>query len=62
VAVSSNRTTSSAPLSPRTDEKFVPATFQSGTTAGGFVGVDGGSISTTAVLLSEEGEILYKAC
>src|ERR1700726_2954881 len=40
---------------------FVPAMFQSGTTVGGFVGVDGGSTSTKAVLLSEEGEILCKA-
>ena len=41
--------------------KFVPATFQYGTTVGGFVGVDGGSTSTKAVLLSEEGDILCKA-
>jgi predicted CoA-substrate-specific enzyme activase len=42
-------------------KKFIPATFQSGTTVGGFVGVDGGSTSTKAVLLSEEGDILCKA-
>src|SRR5580704_4493224 len=42
-------------------KKFVPAVFQSGSTVGGFVGVDGGSTSTKAVLLSEEGEILCKA-
>src|ERR1700682_1518933 len=42
-------------------KKFVPAPFQSGTTVGGFVGVDGGSTSTKAVLLSEEGDILCKA-
>jgi predicted CoA-substrate-specific enzyme activase len=42
-------------------KKFVPATFQSGTTVSGFVGVDGGSTSTKAVLLSQEGEILCKA-
>src|SRR5579862_8639673 len=42
-------------------KKFVPAVFQSGTTVGGFVGVDGGSTSTKAVLLSEEGDILCKA-
>ena len=40
---------------------FVPATFQSGRTVGGFVGVDGGSTSTKAVLLSENGDILCKA-
>jgi len=42
-------------------KKFVPAIFQSGTTVGGFVGVDGGSTSTKAVLLSEDGDILCKA-
>jgi predicted CoA-substrate-specific enzyme activase len=42
-------------------KKFVPASFQSGTTVGGFVGVDGGSTSTKAVLLSEDGDILCKA-
>src|SRR5580700_1602071 len=42
-------------------KKFVPAVFQRGTTVGGFVGVDGGSTSTKAVLLSEEGDILCKA-
>ncbi|HTA43752.1 MAG TPA: BadF/BadG/BcrA/BcrD ATPase family protein [Bryobacteraceae bacterium] len=41
--------------------KFVPASFQSGSTVSGFVGVDGGSTSTKAVLLSESGEILCKA-
>jgi predicted CoA-substrate-specific enzyme activase len=42
-------------------KKFVPAAFESETTVSGFVGVDGGSTSTKAVLLSEEGEILCKA-
>ncbi|HUA17216.1 MAG TPA: BadF/BadG/BcrA/BcrD ATPase family protein [Bryobacteraceae bacterium] len=42
-------------------KKFVPAAFQRGTTVGGFVGVDGGSTSTKAVLLSENGDILCKA-
>ncbi len=41
-------------------KKFVPATFQRGTTIGGFVGVDGGSTSTKAVLLDEKGDILCK--
>jgi predicted CoA-substrate-specific enzyme activase len=42
-------------------KKFTPATFQRNTTVGGFVGVDGGSTSTKAVLLDEEGQILCKA-
>ncbi|MCU1340059.1 MAG: hypothetical protein JWO19_5640 [Bryobacterales bacterium] len=42
-------------------KKFVPAAFQSGATVGGFIGVDGGSTSTKAVLLSEGGDILCKA-
>ena len=42
-------------------KKFIPADFQRGTTVGGFVGVDGGSTSTKAVLLSEDGDILCKA-
>jgi len=42
-------------------KKFVPATFQSGKTVGGFVGIDGGSTSTKAVLLDENGDILCKA-
>ena len=41
--------------------KFVPATFPRGEMVRGFVGVDGGSTSTKAVLLSEEGEVLCKA-
>ena len=41
--------------------KFTPAVFQRGATIGGFVGVDGGSTSTKAVLLNEEGDILCKS-
>ena len=41
--------------------KFVPAKFPGGQTVRGFVGVDGGSTSTKAVLLSEEGDVLFKA-
>ena len=37
-------------------KKFIPATFQKGHTVGGFVGIDGGSTSTKAVLLDEEGD------
>ncbi len=42
-------------------KKFVPATFQKNQTVAGFVGVDGGSTSTKAVLLNESGDILCKA-
>jgi predicted CoA-substrate-specific enzyme activase len=42
-------------------KRFAPATFAAGETVGGFVGLDGGSTSTKAVLLSKEGEILCKA-
>src|SRR3954447_19166826 len=42
-------------------KKFTPAVFQSGTTVGGFIGIDGGSTSTKAVLLNENGDILCKA-
>ncbi|MCI0621262.1 MAG: acyl-CoA dehydratase activase-related protein [Acidobacteria bacterium] len=41
--------------------KFIPAKFSGGQTVRGFVGVDGGSTSTKAVLLSEEGDVLCKA-
>jgi len=40
---------------------FTPATFQKGQTVSGFIGVDGGSTSTKAVLLDERGDILCKA-
>ena len=41
--------------------RFIPATFAPGATVRGIIGVDGGSTSTKAVLLSEEGEVLCKA-
>jgi predicted CoA-substrate-specific enzyme activase len=41
-------------------KKFVPAEFVSGQIVSGFIGVDGGSTSTKAVLLDKEGEILCK--
>jgi predicted CoA-substrate-specific enzyme activase len=42
-------------------ERFIPATFTPGQKVSGFVGLDGGSTSTKAVLLSEQGEVLCKA-
>jgi len=42
-------------------KKFTPATFSKGQTVCGFIGVDGGSTSTKAVLLDENGDILCKA-
>jgi predicted CoA-substrate-specific enzyme activase len=42
-------------------KKFTPATFQKGSTIGGFIGIDGGSTSTKAVLLNETGDILCKS-
>jgi predicted CoA-substrate-specific enzyme activase len=42
-------------------KKFVPATFQKGSTVAGFVGIDGGSTSTKAVLMDEDGKILCKS-
>jgi predicted CoA-substrate-specific enzyme activase len=42
-------------------KKFIPAQFSRGEVVSGFVGVDGGSTSTKAVLLGGEGEILCKA-
>src|SRR5208283_4635387 len=41
--------------------KFIGAKFEAGATVRGFVGLDGGSTSTKAVLLSEQGDILCKA-
>jgi len=41
-------------------KKFTPAAFQRGSTVAGFVGVDGGSTSTKAVLVDEKGDILCK--
>ena len=42
-------------------KKFTPARFQKGSTVGGFIGIDGGSTSTKAVLLDENGDILCKS-
>jgi predicted CoA-substrate-specific enzyme activase len=42
-------------------KRFIPATFQKGSTVGGFIGIDGGSTSTKAVLMDEEGTILCKS-
>ena len=41
--------------------KFVGAKFTAGETVGGFIGIDGGSTSTKAVLLSPAGDVLCKA-
>jgi len=41
--------------------KFVGAKFRAGETVRGFVGLDGGSTSTKAVLLSEGGDVMCKA-
>jgi activator of 2-hydroxyglutaryl-CoA dehydratase/predicted nucleotide-binding protein (sugar kinase/HSP70/actin superfamily) len=40
---------------------FVPTTFQQGAQVQAFIGLDGGSTSTKAVLLSEAGAVLLKA-
>src|SRR5271163_2571122 len=42
-------------------KKFTPATFQKGSTVAGFIGIDGGSTSTKAVLLDENGDLLCKS-
>ncbi|HTM50604.1 MAG TPA: BadF/BadG/BcrA/BcrD ATPase family protein [Bryobacteraceae bacterium] len=42
-------------------QKFTPAVLQRGSTVGGFIGIDGGSTSTKAVLISEEGDIICKS-
>jgi predicted CoA-substrate-specific enzyme activase len=41
-------------------KKFTPAEFFPGQVVSGFVGIDGGSTSTKAVVLDKEGEILCK--
>jgi activator of 2-hydroxyglutaryl-CoA dehydratase/predicted nucleotide-binding protein (sugar kinase/HSP70/actin superfamily) len=41
--------------------RFVPAIFQPGDRVRAFIGLDGGSTSTKAVLLSEQGDMLCKA-
>src|ERR1700734_3091734 len=42
-------------------KKFSPVAFHTNQTVGGFIGIDGGSTSTKAVLLDEKGDILCKA-
>src|ERR1700689_4201754 len=42
-------------------KKFTPVTLQKGSTIGGFIGIDGGSTSTKAVLLDENGDIVCKS-
>jgi predicted CoA-substrate-specific enzyme activase len=42
-------------------KKFTPAVFQKNSTVAGFIGIDGGSTSTKAVLLNENGDILCKS-
>jgi predicted CoA-substrate-specific enzyme activase len=42
-------------------KQFTPAAFQKGSTVAGFIGIDGGSTSTKAVLLNENGDILCKS-
>jgi len=44
-----------------TPPPFIPATFAEGQTVRAFIGLDGGSTSTKAVLLSETGDVLAKA-
>jgi len=41
-------------------KKFVPATFQPGQVIEGFIGLDGGSTSTKAVLLDQDRNVLVK--
>src|SRR5271167_78652 len=41
-------------------KRFSPADFHSGQVVSGFVGIDGGSTSTKAVVLGKDGEILCK--
>jgi predicted CoA-substrate-specific enzyme activase len=41
-------------------KKFVPRTFQMGEHVRAFMGIDGGSTSTKAVLLSDQGEVMVK--
>jgi predicted CoA-substrate-specific enzyme activase len=44
-----------------TGKPFSPAGFAPGSVVSGFIGIDGGSTSTKAVLLSQEGDVLCKA-
>jgi predicted CoA-substrate-specific enzyme activase len=41
-------------------KKFIPRTFQPGERVRAFMGIDGGSTSTKAVLLSEDAEVMVK--
>ena len=41
--------------------KFLPPVYRPGDVACGFIGIDGGSTSTKAVLLSRDGEVLARA-
>ena len=41
--------------------KFTPPAYRPGDVVRGFIGIDGGSTSTKAVLLSKEGEVLARA-
>ena len=41
-------------------KKFIPRTFNPGEHVRAFMGIDGGSTSTKAVLLSEQGEVMVK--
>ena len=40
---------------------FIPPAFRPGTLVSGFIGVDGGSTSTKAVLLAEDGDVLARS-
>lgn len=42
-------------------EKFIPAVFKPGELVQGFIGIDGGSTSTKAALVSHDKEVLLKA-
>jgi len=42
-------------------KKFIPATFQPGEVVEGFIGLDGGSTSTKAALLSKDRKVLVKS-
>ncbi|MBI3049047.1 MAG: CoA activase [Acidobacteria bacterium] len=59
--LTSSRDELAAFLQAYTPKKFAPATFERGETVRAFVGLDGGSTSTKAVLLSTDGDILCKA-
>jgi predicted CoA-substrate-specific enzyme activase len=43
-----------------TKKKFIPATFQAGQVVEGFIGLDGGSTSTKAVLVDKDRNVLCK--